>query len=335
MKRISFLGIACLLALALSTPLSAAEKPLKPSRPRSTELKDIKKDPAALNIARLASFQMYRYGREMYQRGNYAEAVRVFAKMLRLDCHNKVARYQLQKIADTVPAYANLKAALKNSSCPEYDFAKEDFLPASVYYENDPDIVLEQLLISHRRERLLEDEMNEKAGYYNAMLRELELTIAALLQGPAATSGVPQETLERLQAGGKIAAKVEKEITLLKSRLASQQLLRQQEVQELRTRLAEAEARVADAALAPEKPPAPAATARSREARLLEDAVARAKAELENKQAAVIQKEKDLMPLQAKFDAIQEKLKAIQEDLARKNARIQEIQANLNAIRKP
>ena len=113
----------------------------------------------------------------------------------------------------------------------------------------------------------------------------------------------------------------------------------------MRTRVAEAEARLTDedqpgknrpaVTLELKKSPAPEETHYSENAKALLQAVAQAKIELAGKERSLAQKDQALMTLQARFDDIQRRLKAIQNDLANKNAQIQAIQLNIQDTPKP
>ena len=356
MKRPILFSLICFSAITLYAPLALAQNPDKPAPPATVAPVAKPSIPHHnYNILELTNAEMYRYGRELYLSGNFTEAARVFLRMLRNDCTNKVAQYHLRKIAARVPALAFLNEKLDKLPCRSYDFSKEDFLPASVYYEKDPGLMLEQLISYSSRHRLTEKEMSEKIDQYSDMVRQLEAAVKLLkadeTKAKAMTSAgvVGQETLDRIEDGKKSANKIEKEIGFLKNQLASERLDRQKEVQDMRTRVAEAEARLADQATVNKTPPStpstaepPAATpptaeppAYSENAKALLDAVAQAKVELEGKERSLAEKDKALSTLQARFDDIQRRLQAIQADLAHKNTEIEALQNNLQDTPKP
>ncbi len=381
MKR-SLLTI--ILGFALTAMLSShvyAQKPIKPSlpsQPKKACVPTAKKtcpsasttpaDKYELNILELTNSQMYRYGREMFLAGKNAEAAKVFLEIIRLECGNRVAHYHLQKIAERDPAYAFLKKTLKNLPCGTYDFTREDFLPASIYYEKDTSIILEQLLVYHKRQRLTEEELKAQADKYNALINELEKMVATLSGEPGKIFS-NEEILEHIASGRKIANKFDKEIAYLKSQLTSQRLDDQKEVQDLRTRLAAAEAELASvddkpvpsattqpssattlstatqppATPAPAPEPAAKTTAPaepeekqySAEAKTLMEAMDKARTDLQYKERLLSQKDQALSSLQERFDDILRRLKIIQDDLTNKNAQIKAIQTNLQNIQKP
>ncbi len=367
MKRPLLIGLICCATLILGAPLSLAQKPdkpapaknvVKPSKPVLPKPTDLKSwGEYKLNILELTNAQMYRYGREMYLSGNLTEAARAFLEILRNDCGNKVAQYHLRKIAAKSPSLAFLNSKLDKLPCKSHDFTKEDFLPASVYYEKDPDLILEQMISYNTRHRLTEKEMTEKIEKYMVMVRELEATVGLLKKSSSEAHAITSmatltpETLERLEEGKRSANKIEKEISFLKNQVASERLDRQKEVQDLRTRVAEAETRLPDE----DQPkniqsapatgtnitlktvtPAPAAEpSYSDNAKALRDAVAQAKIQLEGKERSLAEKDQALITLQSRFEDIQRRLKAIQNDLANKNAQIQAIQFNLQDTPKP
>jgi hypothetical protein len=242
------------------------------------------------------------------------EAAKVFLQMLRVDCSNKVAQYHLRKIAAEVPSLAFLNAKLDKLPCKSYDFTKEDFLPASIYYEKDPNLILEQLISYKKRHRLTEKEMTEKIDEYMVLVRELETTVGLLKNNT-----VSPEILERIEKGKLAADKIEREVNFLKNQLASEQLDRLKEVQDMRTLLAEAEID----------------TDNAKDTAALLNAVAQAKITLAGKERSLAEKDQAIMSLQSRFDDIQRRLQAIQKDLMNKNAEIQAIQTNLKDTSNP
>jgi hypothetical protein len=347
---------------ATITSNASAQKPSKPALPARPEKACVptaskpctdlpaKDDKYKLNILELTNSQMYRYGREMFLAGNNAESAKVFLEIIRLDCHNRSAHYHLQKIAERDPAYAFLTKTLRNLPCGSYDFTREDFLPASVYYEKDTDILLEQLLVYHKRQRMTEDELKKQAEKYNALVDELQITVAALTRLPGMDAS-DADMIERVITGRKIANKIDKEIAYLKSQLTSQRLDDQKEIQDLRTRLAAGEAELANAeekasslktaAAKTTDTPTPAAIEGTAEekpyssnAQALINAVEKAKTDLQYKERLLADKDKELSSLQARFDDILRRLKVIQEDLAKKNDQIKAIQLNLQSTPK-
>ena len=312
MKRSLFLCLICVSVLAVTAPLSMAQT--KPYKPPVMKPRPIVSAPPSLNILELTSSEMYRYGREMYLRGNFMEAAKVFLQMLRIDCSNKVAQYHLRKIAAEVPSLAFLNAKLDKLPCKSYDFTKEDFLPASIYYEKDPNLILEQLIAYKKRHRLTEKEMTEKIDEYMVLVRELETTVGLLKNNT-----VSPEILERIEKEKLAANKIEREVNFLKNQLASEQLDRLKEVQDMRTLLAEAEID----------------TDNAKDTAALLNAVAQAKISLAGKERSLAEKDQAIMSLQSRFDDIQRRLQAIQKDLMNKNAEIQAIQINLKDTSNP
>jgi len=314
MKRALLLSLMIITALAMTVSLSMAED--KPYKPPVMKPRPIAPTPASLNILELTSAEMYRYGREMYLRKNFTEASKVFLQMLRVDCSNKVAQYHLRKIAAEVPSLAFLNDKLDKLPCKSYDFTQEDFLPASIYYEKDPDLILEQLISYKKRDRLSEQEMAAKIEEYMLLVKELETTLNLLSSSPG---NVSQELLDRIATGKNTAARIKKEVNFFKNQLASEHLDRQKEVQDMRTLLAEAEID----------------TGNEKDTSALVNAVAQAKAQLEDKERALAEKDRAITDLQSRFENIQRRLGAIQNDLMNKNAQIQAIQINLTDTQNP
>jgi hypothetical protein len=319
MKRSLFLSMIFFSALTMTAPFAMAQT--KPYKPPVMKPRPIVSAPASLNILELTGSEMYRYGREMYLRGNFTEASKVFLQMLKIDCSNKVAQYHLRKIAAEVPSLAFLNAKLDRLPCKVYDFTKEDFLPASIYYEKDANLILEQLISYKKRHRLSEKEMAEKIDEYMILVKDLETTVNMLKNNTLKTSSTPlsQDILERIEKGKLAAARIEREVNFFRNQLASERLDRQKEVQDMRTLLAEAEI----------------STDYSKDTTDLINAVAQTRAALAGKERSLVERDQTITTLQSRFDDLQRRLKAIQNDLVNKNAQIQAIQINLKDTQTP
>lgn len=313
MKHPFLLSLTVFSALAIAAPVSLAQT--KAYKPPVLKPRPVASEPGELNILELTSAEMYRYGREMYLRGNAGEAAKVFLQMLKVDCSNKVAQYHLRKIAAEVPSLAFLNDKLDALPCKSHDFTQEDFLPASIYYEKDANLVLEQLLSYKKRYRLNEKEMAAKIDEYMLLVKELETTVGMLSDNAPGIDGarLNPELLERIEKGKTAADRIEREVNFFKNQLASERLDRQKEVQDMRTLVAEAEAGADE----------PGRT------QVLVNAVAKARTELASRERDLAAKDQTIMTLRARFDDIERRLKAIQSDLANKNAQIQAIQINL------
>lgn len=349
MKRSFLISLICLSAMAIAAPSSRAAKQPEPP---VTQTAAIKPPQHSLNIMELTNSEMYRYARELYLRRDFAASAKVFLKILGHDCSNRLAQYHLRKIAAADPALAFLNKKLDQLPCKVYDFTKEDFLPFSFYYEKDPELMLQQMILNNRRHRLDIKDMNQKIDQYVVMVKELEDTVRMLkasnakIQANTSLASVDQETMARIEQGKRSAQKIEREIIFLKNQLASERLDRQKEVQDMRTNLAEAETHLNDpeppqepgTGLTVELPSAPkpsAGTDYSDNAKALLSAVEQAKAELKSKEESLAEKDRLILTLQSRFDDIQRRLKAIQNDLANKNAQIETLQTNLQDTQRP
>lgn len=93
---------------------------------------------------------------------------------------------------------------------------------------------------------------------------------------------------------------IEKEINVLKNQLASERLEQQKAVQDMRTRLAEAEVAIPSV---------------QEDTRPLYAAVAQARTDLEGKERQLADKDQTFMTLQARFEDIQRRLRSIQNNL--------------------
>ncbi len=315
MKRSAFAVITVCSMLLISGSLCYAQARPDPKLPAKTPA-HIAAATWDMNIQDLANSQIYRYGREMFLAGNYPEAAKVFLEMLRVDCHSKAARYHLEKIADIAPRLGFLREKLKNTSCGAQDFKKEDYLPASAYYKDDPALLLDLLLASHKRNRLNEQDMKEQLAHYTALTSDLEATLKVLKEaGFGGTSASPSRAIaERLEKSRALAVQIEKEVVLLKNQLASERLQRQKEVQDLRTRVSEAEVQstrdIPDAPVAGTGP-------RSYSPAALEliNATAKAKAQLQDKETELTATEKSSDVLQSRLNDLEGRLKAVQSNL--------------------
>jgi DNA repair exonuclease SbcCD ATPase subunit len=342
MDRLILIIVMFLSVLAVDT---FAAEAITPAAPDTT--KDTANAPAAtpppvaapktdISMRQLLNAETYRYGREMYLRGNYPEAARVFLKMLSLECGNRIARYHLQEIAQKSPDLAFLTEKLKQLPCKADDGPMDEMLSAKLYYEKDPDLLLEQLISDRNNHRLTEEELNAKVTRYTKMISELESavnTLKAVRPSSDASPAPRQDLVDQVEASRKAADLIAKEISALTNRMASERINGQKELQDLRTQLAEAEAGLAaDNTGAPEKP---AATEYSAKAKELLKAIEDAKNALSSKEEIIQQKNTALETLQARFDDIQLRLKVIQRDLLNKNLQIRAIQTNLQDIQKP
>ena len=316
MKRSAFAIITASCMLLISGPLCFAQTRPDPKLPVQAP-ESIAPSKYEMNIQDLANSQIYRYGREMFLAGNYPEAAKVFLEMLRLDCHSKIARYHLEKIADIAPRLGFLREKLKNSTCGAKNLKQEDYLPAKAYYQDDPSLLLDLLLASHTKNRLNEQDMKEQLAHYATLTGDLETTIKVLKQAQSdGTSTAPGRALvERLEKSRALATQIEKEVVLLKNQLASERLQRQKEVQDLRTRVSEAEAQsgrdiplATDAANTAPRAYSPAALE-------LINATEQAKTQLREKETDLANKEKDGAVLQSGLNNIQDRLKAVQSNL--------------------
>ncbi|MEI8012365.1 MAG: hypothetical protein WCI27_07810, partial [Candidatus Omnitrophota bacterium] len=316
-KSFSLNVLLCVIMAVLIPALSGAATPPAPKAPaagKNAPGATIKPHKFTLNIMELTNAQNYRYGREMFLTGNYPEAVRTFKEILRLDCHNRLAQYHLMKIATNDPDFSYLMDEMKHMPCEAYNFAKEDFLPASIYYEKDTDILLEQILAYKKRLRLTEAEMKAEADKYNTLVAGLEARIANLTgDNPGGLPAAKQSAL--FAAEERAARKAEKYIIYLKDEVASDRLSRQKNLQDMRTRLSATENSISenedDAAAKPQADP------HSPKALSLMDAIQKAKSELESKETASAKKDIDLSSLQSRFDDILRRLKAIQKKITK------------------
>ena len=325
MKKIFFLFF--FLCFSLTGPVSSAET-TKTNAQDNKAAATIKPRKYTLNIMELTNAQNYRYGREMFLTGNYPEAVRTFREILRLDCRNRLAQYHLMKIASMDPDYSYLMDELKHLPCAAYDFVKEDFLPASIYYEKDTGILLAQIIAYNKRQRLTENEMKTQAGKYNDMVAGLEARITNLTgDNPGKLSAAARAA--QLLEDERAARKAEKYIVYLKEEVSSDRMNQQKNLKDMRTRLSAADNSISETG---EDGVAATAEPHSPKALSLMETITKARAELEGKEKAFARKDIDLASLQARFNDILHRLKIIQKKIAEKNSQIKSLENNLQSI---
>ncbi len=158
------------------------------------------KDIMSMNIKDVTVKETTRYGLELYRKGNYAEAVKVFKAILKKDCPNRLAQYHLQKIAQKGPEFTYLKDDLKKLPCEQFDFNEEDFLPASFYFEKDTDLMLEQLTAYNKRYRNSKATLTAKIAEYKAAAEQLEKRTQDMTEALSAGNKMSAETIAALKA---------------------------------------------------------------------------------------------------------------------------------------
>lgn len=259
-----------------------------------------KTEPSPSDIRQTANAQMFRYARELYRKGAYEESAAVFQRILAIDCRNKLAQYHLQKIAARGAEFKNISKFLKDLPCPAYNFSDEDFLPSSIYYEKDPDLVLEQLAQYNKRYRMAKTELAEQIKRSQTMITQLE------------------DKAQNLSASLTAAKKDSSDAALWKKRLLESQTASEQLKQEA-SRL-KAQLNIAKAAYARESRPSP-------------ESPASPKTPDHRKQTREKQWQ-DLKTLEKKFANVQERLAEIESSLKKENAQIKNIHKDISTTQK-
>ncbi len=324
------------------------------------------------NIREVTLSQIFRYGREMYRYGNYPEAVKAFKEMLSIDCSNSLAQYHLMKIARKSPEYKDLDAYLKNLSCPVHNFNEEDFLPASLYYLADADLMQEQLTFYNKRYRLAKATMADAAQNYGNLTKELEEEISSLRQQLASSGQKPSSETsainQKISDGVNAAARMDSQVSELQKQLAQEREQHQKELTELRKTLkrkpeqppvkakgnaaqpgtqdikiitakdesiAELKERLAKEMTGTARP-----AAESEPAQLIQKAAPEPSpemnkevtAKLEEKERELEAKDRELATLQEKFEDIQKRLRLIQASVESKNTQIKALQTDMKTL---
>lgn len=256
--------------------------------------------------------QIYRYGREMYRAGNYAEAVPAFKRMITFDCRNALAHYHLQQISKKDTHFKDLNDYLAGLSCKGYDFMEEDFLPAGALYENDAALLQSQLANYSQRVRNAKLALMERAKVYDEDVLRLEKELNDISKALLASRGEKQAALaasEKLNTVLKESQHMGDEILRLQQNIVVDREHYQTQLLELKNALVAKEG-----TLSADK-----------------NTIAVTK----EKTAAAILTEEDaaLVTLQDKFNAIQQRLKLIEASIKEKNRQLETLTNDLNVIR--
>lgn len=181
---------------------------------------------SGFNIRDMVQAQIYRYAREQFLKKNYAESQNAFERILKINCENRVAQYHLQKIASMGREYHSAEAFLNNLSCPKYDFQEEDFLPISVFYESDADLVLEQMLVYNQKYRIAKNILFNKIEEQTNQTTRLEGTldeISASLESAQHKAAKGEEWKKELVTSQTASLKLEQELQGLRESLRASQ----------------------------------------------------------------------------------------------------------------
>ncbi len=287
--------ILCLIFACLAATTTFASLPEQPDLPTTS-------------IRATTDAQMYRYGRELYRKGDYKEAARVFERILAIDCKNKLAQYHLQKIAAQGGAFKDVAKFLKNLPCPAYNFSDEDFLPSSLYYEKDADLVLEQLAMYTKRYRSTRSELTTQISQYKNMITQLE------------------DRTKTLSSSLNTAQKDATDSALWKNRLKESLTLSNrlsEEAAQLKTQLNAAKEKYAHESKALQAQIASSKTSTKKRT---------TQQELTQQDREIAEKSQELTTLEEKFAALQNRLHQIETSLVNKNNEIEETQKNLSVI---
>ena len=261
-----------------------------------------------MNIREETNAQMYRYGRELYRKGNYREAAQVFEQILKIDCKNKLAQYHLQKISAQGKQFKDVTKFLNDLPCPTYNFSNEDFLPSSLYYEKDPELILEQLALYNKRYRDTRSELTGQISQYKNMIAELEektKALAASLDSAQKDASDAALWKERLKESMTLSERLSQESIQLKTQLDATKKAYDKESRALQAQIATA------------------ATPAQRN---------NTQQDLSQKELEITEKSEELSSLQNKFTEIQNRLHQIETSLTNKNEKIKGITKDLSTI---
>jgi tetratricopeptide (TPR) repeat protein len=275
------------------------------------------------SIREVTLSQIFRYGREMYRYGNYPEAIQAFKQMLEISCNNELAQYHLMKIARKSPEYKDLETYLNNLPCKVHNFDEEDFLPASLYYETDTELLQEQLVYYNQRYRIAKDSLQKAVTNYGSMTKELEDEVGSLRQqlGTSGGRSAVGPSSQNQPLSPDAYASAGSRVPGLKEQILAEQERHQAELASLRDELdhySETSSVSAGQDVSPDA------------ARKIEEG----RAQLEKKERELEAKGQELSSLQDKFDAIQERLRLIQASVDRQNSQITTLKSEVNSLQR-
>lgn len=321
------------------------------------------------SIREVTLSQIYRYAREMYRYGNYPQAIKSFQTMLDMECENSLAQHHLMKLAKK-KEFEYLSEYLNNLPCEKKNFDEDDFLPASLYYETDNELMQEQLSYYNKRYRIAKAGIREAADNYSRLTKELEdeiITLRTQMAGQTNQPATPEELAsvgKKLDQNGKYAAQMDAEISRLREQLDNERAKSQAEIADLKRKIehlvstpANAEERAKwldeqtiiimetkDESIAQLKErladevtdntfreKAPVTQTTRPRSQVNNEEINRAKALLQEKQLELEARDRELMSLQEKFDELQKRLRMIQEHVENQNMRIQSLQKSAPA----
>lgn len=182
-------------------------------------------DLSSVSIREMTNAQNCRYGRELFRKGDYAAAFNVFRRILASDCAHPFAQYHLQEIAKKGPQFAYVKAFLNSLPCRPVNFKDEDFLPASMYYEKDKDILLEQVEAYNQRVLDARATLNDKIDHFVAVTAQMDDRIStmqeALTDASEKNDTVIADLQNNLQTARAAVTRMDEEVLTLKHQLAT------------------------------------------------------------------------------------------------------------------
>ncbi|MEI6438296.1 MAG: hypothetical protein WCO69_06075 [Candidatus Omnitrophota bacterium] len=259
-------------------------------------------DIKAMNIKDLTVRESTLWGLEIYRKGEYVEAVKVFQSILRKDCTNRLAQYHLQKIMQKGPDFAFLKDYLNKLPCEKYNFSEEDFLPASFYMEKDTDLMLQQLEAYNKRYITNKAELTAKIAEYKILAERLEQQVTDMTRALEANKKMGADAVaelkQKLDLANKDAKQTADQVGTLKKKLA-EEAARAQEAREAAVTVTTAVVKAQTVTAVPQEPSAA----------------------------------EELTTLQAKFADIQKRLLRIEGAVIEKNNQIQNIRKDLDAVK--
>ncbi|MBF0594264.1 MAG: hypothetical protein HQL22_04785 [Candidatus Omnitrophica bacterium] len=334
MNVLTFKGIALLIVTFVSLiPAISFAQATEHQTPQELRTVDIRE---------LTQGQNFRYGRELYRKGDFTEAAKVFQHILKSDCTNRPAQYHLQKIAQKGPEFNYLRTYLSSLPCQQYDFSDEDFLPATFYYTNDNDLMLEQLVAYNRRYKNSKITLSAKIAEYAATAARLEAQIKEMTdelnadkelsaKNKAASAKTIADLQSKLAFAQKEARAMDDQVSELKKALAQATIEKNRTAVYKKTGLDAQDQNIEihkDTTIASLKEELADVKTRG--------PAAPGEAKTKSSIAAhePVTAEEKLSDLQAKFARIQERLRQIEASVAEKNKRIEALQENLGAIQK-
>ena len=310
---------------------------------------------------------LYQYGKSLYYRSQWSEAVVVFQKILKIDSHHQGALSFLKKIHATNPQISmpEYEQSLKTME-EEHKNSEKEIPQSTAAKEESKDI--EEINLKETEEQENPGEYEARVGELNGQMDEINSKALALVESKKAPSNeqaasghdsmksdeygkqvvMLADQLERMDQfvnqKNQMIDQLQKELADTKESLNSMKQdnpqdsdLKDQQIDDCHALLdskdqsiTQLKNKIVDLQKEHSNLPAQKPTADiSAQTKNLRDQLADKQLELQENAINLEQKSKNLMTLQEKFDDVQMRLELVQKIIEDKNAQIQQLQEDL------